>query len=209
MELAYEHFFELQPEELGFQLLGEAGFFTGGYRPTAKLKRELKEHLNPEDWAALEREVDAIHERAESAPTDVFPPFDHCDFIVEILIVATWVQVFEEPLSDIWLAAMSLHAAHVRQDDFLYGYLTSLIHQRERNEEHFLRGKGTLEAARRGGESSAENQRSDLQKILEFMAAKISAGVGIAQAARLAAKAGLGASAEANRRIWYRHRRNM
>lgn len=79
-------------------------------------------------------------------------------------------------------------------------------------EPHALRGEVIIRGASEGGKARRVAMYPRTKKILEYMAQHIDAGESIANAARLVFVKGgpehlLGASAEANRKLWSRHRK--
>jgi hypothetical protein len=111
------------------------------------------------------------------------------------------------PLSRLWYAVnmWSLYYAH--HDYIRVGYLWAEYRMRLLHEQDAFRGKKNVASARRGGEQRSKQLKSRSTHILDKMAAYVAAGKSVANAAQLAAKSGLGASAEANRKLWNRHRR--
>jgi len=113
---------------------------------------------------------------------------------------------FAEPLSRLWYAANLMSLFFVHQDDLRFGYLWAEYQLRIRSEVDTVRGKKLVRDARAGGKARAEKSTLHSQKILAAMAAHIGKGKSISNAASLAAKAGLGASMDANRKLWTRNR---
>ncbi|WP_149140710.1 hypothetical protein [Gemmobacter caeruleus] len=68
-----------------------------------------------------------------------------------------------------------------------------------------VRGLKVVTAASQGGHVRVRNMSPLTGKIITFMKTKITNGTSISSAASMAAKAGLGTSAEANRRLWNRY----
>ena len=79
---------------------------------------------------------------------------------------------------------------------------------RGKYKSHIVRGKGTLKAARSGGEGRRGKFEADTMERLSKMEWHIMQrpGMGIRWAAEQTFKNGLGASAVANRKLWYRHK---
>ncbi len=71
--------------------------------------------------------------------------------------------------------------------------------------EHALRGKGTKNAASKGGEARSVNAAAQRQKIITSMREYIAAGHSMSNAARLTAEKGLGTSQVGNTRLWSRY----
>ncbi|MBG6199961.1 hypothetical protein IWQ48_001079 [Labrenzia sp. EL_13] len=73
--------------------------------------------------------------------------------------------------------------------------------------DHALRGKRTKEAASEGGIARSSELSAQTKATLDEMNGLIKQGKSLSDAARFAFKNGFGTSANANRALWYAHRR--
>ena len=89
--------------------------------------------------------------------------------------MAWWVELFIEPLSDVWLAAMALHAQS-EDNDFAFGYLIAQIDRRHEVEPDFLRGKKSVESGRAGGNAKARLRLPASENILSEMRQLVAKG---------------------------------
>lgn len=112
-----------------------------------------------------------------------------------------------QPLSRLWYAISMMSLYYCHRDDLRLGYLWAEYQMRMRLEKDTLRGEAVVRSARRGGHSRGESRRASSEAIIAAMKDRISAGHSVANAARQTHKVGLGASPEANRKLWMRHRR--
>lgn len=122
-----------------------------------------------------------------------------------IFLRASWVELFSEKFSDLWLAAVAQHAYYIEEDDFAFGYLTCLLSQIWESEDHFLRGKNVAKSAGKGGLVKSFGFRPLRESILAEMQRLISRGSTRANAARMTFQRGLGTSESANAKLWDRH----
>lgn len=129
------------------------------------------------------------------------------DSAIDAFIVAAWVQLFEEPFQEVWLAAMASHAYVIQEDDFAFGYLIALLDQKKNSEGHFLRGKQTLRSAAQGGLAKSSATRPGTLRTLTELSRLVSDGHSLARSSELAFKNGFGASAIANKKLWSRNRK--
>jgi hypothetical protein len=74
------------------------------------------------------------------------------------------------------------------------------------NKEHAARGRKTIRASREGGKSRRGTLKAELGKRLTAMEELIAKGHSVNRAAQLAHERGCGPSADANRKLWNRHR---
>lgn len=164
-------------------------------KPTADIIAEIQAELGAENWGRIDRHLATLGDETDKEGHR------------RIFLVAAWAELFTEPFCEVWLAAMAQHAYYVLQNDYAFGYLTALLGQKQQNETHFLRGKKSVVSASAGGHARAEKSRSNTQAVLRAMERYIAAGKSVARAAELAQRNGHGTSAEANRKLWHRHRK--
>jgi hypothetical protein len=69
-----------------------------------------------------------------------------------------------------------------------------------------MRGRTNVQAARSGAEARARELADQTQVVLTAMKTQVAAGKSISRAATIVFRSGLGASPEANRKLWTRHR---
>ena len=112
-----------------------------------------------------------------------------------------------EPFSRLWYAANILALVYLHQNDFAAGILWSEYHLRLAHEADAMRGAKIKAAGSEGGRARVRALDTERQSVLSTMALYRSKGHSIANAARLAAEAGVGRSPEANRKLWGRHQR--
>ncbi len=176
-----------------FGALFDAGFLRGGDRSPTALAAEIKAEIGDVAWQGVEKHLSKLsNENDECRHRETF-------------LIACWAELFSEPYEELWLAAMAHHAYYVEENDFAFGYLTALLDQKRENETHFLRGKKTPESAHAGGLARRQQTTDKTRKVIHFMKPYVADGHSIANAARLAFKAGQGSSADANRKAWTRH----
>lgn len=83
-------------------------------------------------------------------------------------------------------------------------YKAALLKQR--HEKNALRGKKVGDSARAGGVARSGLLRSGVSEVLSEMSKLVENGHSISNAARLVKFKGIGSSAEANRKLWTRHK---
>lgn len=113
---------------------------------------------------------------------------------------------FVQPLSRLWYAVNMQALYYCHHDDILLGYLWAEYQMRLNIERNALRGEGVVKNAREGGIARGNETSSVSCKVIAAMEDKIASGKSISNAARLAFKAGLGSSPDANRKLWTRRR---
>lgn len=179
-----------------YQILIDAGFVSlRDEKSTAEISAEIQTKIGEENWRRVEAHLDRLgYKQDKNGRRRTF-------------LIACWTDLFEEPFSDLWLAAMAHHAYYVLEDDFAFGYLTALLDQRAQNERDYLRGKKGLDSARAGGRARAAKVRSDSDLRLGKMRGLVDAGHSVSRAAELTCRAGLGPSKSANAKLWHRHAR--
>lgn len=166
-----------------------------GQKPTLEIVGEIQAELGTKVWERIEQHLNTLADEAdENGHRRTF-------------LVAAWAELFTEPFSEVWLAAMAQHAYFVLQDDYAFGYLTALLDQKQQNEMHFLRGQKSIASASAGGQARAQKSRPNTQAVLRAMERHLEGGKSVARAADLAHRNGHGTSAEANRKLWTRHRK--
>jgi hypothetical protein len=158
-----------------------------------ELLSQVKARLNENIWAMISESLrpPAIEEGE--------------DDIRDVIIVGLWAELFAEPLSDLWLAAMAYHAFYAERNDFAFGYLTAQLDQRRETEEDFLRGRKSVESGKVGAEIRAKHSHAETERVLWEIKRLIERGHSISRAASIAAHGGVGTSASANRKLWDRH----
>lgn len=112
-----------------------------------------------------------------------------------------------QPLSRLWYAINMKALYYCHRNDLRLGYLWAEYRMRMRLEKDTLRGETVVKSARSGGLSRGESKRASSLAIIAAMKGRVSAGQSIANAARQTHRDGLGASPEANRKLWARHSR--
>jgi len=187
-ELCDDHGFSVT-----YGVLHDAGFLRGGDRSPTALAAEIKAEIGDVAWQGVEKHLSKLGNESDERTRK------------KSFLIACWAELFSEPYEELWLAAMAHHAYYVEENDFAFGYLTALLDQKRENETHFLRGKKSLERARAGGLARGQQQTDKTRKVIHFMKHYVADGHSIANAARLAFKAGQGSSAGANRKAWSRH----
>ncbi|WP_370301403.1 hypothetical protein [Pseudooceanicola sp.] len=188
----------MQSDEVSFDVLCKAGFFSGGWITSGRLRKELQSSMSSEEWSSVEQYAETLPSTPDSFGNG------HQQ---EVFWVALWAQQFAEPLGEIWLAAMAQHAAHVVGNKFALGYFTALLRQKATDEGHFLRGRKTLKSAKQGGEARSRQINPRTKTVISEMKLLMANGFTQADAARIAFKRKLGTSAEANERLFRRHRK--
>lgn len=198
VRLKWERLWELESSgsaSLSFELLSEAGFFAGGEMSIGRMRSEITEKV-----------TESVSEAISGQYQELVGDGGVCGQ-GEVYLVAVWAQLFAEPFDLIWLAAMALHAYSVERNDFAFGYLSAIIHQKMDKEGHYLRGKKTLRSASEGGQASSRMSRPRTAELVAAMQGYVDRGSTAANAARLAFnKDKLGTSISANRKAFARHR---
>ena len=196
MALDWEFYSELH-EDFGqgliFQVLDDNDLSIIDAERISKLHSEIENKVSTSAWKIFENQKIELSQNG----------FD--DGTIESFVVAVWVQLFSEPFGELWLAAMAKHAYYIKENDYAFGHLTSLLYQKQRNENDFLRGKATLNSARLGGLARSNQKKPLTQRVLSEMARLVASGKAITRSAQLAHRNGFGASAMANRKLWSRH----
>ena len=174
-------------EDRGFGLLSESRL--------SEVYSEIRHKISNVSLELIQHRLSAFDKESEPA------------FLKEVFIVALWAEIFEEPYSVFWLAAMAQHALYIRRNEYAFGYFAGLLDQRSHNEEHLLRGKHTLKSASDGGLARASKLRPQTSQTLREMKRLIEAGQSLSRAAALSHINGHGESDAANRKLWYRHQK--
>lgn len=197
--LQWQGFYQLDADhgmQASYDVLIDANFVAlSGEKPTEDIASEIRDRIGAVNWNRVERYLSTFGDKTDKEG------HRRC------FLIAVWAELFAEPFGELWLAAMAQHAYWVERDEFAFGYLTALLDQKKQNESHFLRGKKGLASAALGGQARAAQSKSGTQTVLMEMERHISAGKSITRAAELTCRAGLGATPEANRKLWYRHRK--
>lgn len=132
-----------------------------------------------------------------------FPPFTkpwlECAIIVEIEYLEFLVT--EEGISD---GLARVNAIYARQSAGKIGRMVEQYRWRFSYGRDALRGRGSVEAASSGGQTRAAELREQSAAVLTHMERLVGVGHSVRRAAELAHRAGLGASANANRQLWKR-----
>jgi hypothetical protein len=190
--LEYEHMNELH-SELGYAEISgpliKAGLWMLGPENRQRLVEEIKSELSAAVFEALSHRLDPA-----------IPGHDP-------FIIGLWAELFEEPLTDLWLAAMAYHAQYVG-NEFAYGYLTAMLSQRKMAESDVIRGRKTMESSRTGGAARGRLTQAGTQRVLTSMSELIAKGHSVNRAAALTADRGVGTSSGANRKLWLRHKQS-
>jgi hypothetical protein len=174
-------------------VLSEAGLWLLDATRRKSLAREVNARVSPAIWRLLEARIDPD------------PMDDDAVAMSDTLLVAVWAELFAEPLTDIWLAAMAMHAHHVERNDFAFGYLIAQIDHRRATESDFLRGKKSVDSGKLGGAARKSATAARTRKTIAEMRNLVGRGMSVRRAAELVAKRGVGASTEANKKLWNRH----
>lgn len=160
------------------------------------LVAQSKLRTSPAIWQLVEAAID---------PT----PMDEDGAIADALLVAVWAELFTEPLSDIWLAAMAMHAREIEGNDFAFGYFTAQLDHRKAAEADYVRGRKSVDSGKRGGAARKFAAAPRTLHILSEMQKLVDRGHSARRAAELVAKKGIGASTEANKKLWARHSKKV
>lgn len=136
------------------------------------------------------------------------PKEDHSPLWYAARMSATLAEldVVQAQGTDRWItpAELASLSAHLGCE---FGRLETEFRFKENNEDRALSGQSVADGGARGGRSTATNRKPQTQKILNAMAARVGK-MSIRNAARLTfERDGLGKSAEANRKLWGRHKR--
>ncbi|WP_306046220.1 hypothetical protein [Nioella sp. MMSF_3534] len=106
-----------------------------------------------------------------------------------------------------YLAAAIYFSAVAKRDDITVGYLfRELELTLSKVESDALRGKKILQFAKSANDVRRKELAAQRAQILAEMDHRIQAGKNVSEAARLAHEKGFGASKDANRQLYYRHR---
>jgi len=111
-----------------------------------------------------------------------------------------------KPLSRLWYAANMISLYYAHYDHLRLGYLWAEYQIRMRHETDSLRGKKSVASAQMGGAEHARAFENRRQRIIESIKRFVESGQSVSNAALLTFKNGLGSSAEANRKLWTRHK---
>ena len=133
------------------------------------------------------------------------------EVIRHVILARAWQNYFGELLSAQWLAAHALYEYYVRGDNFAFGVMSSELRRKIECEQSYLRGEKVRQGQKLGGEMRRGQTKPNSQKTLEEMRRLISGPrrMSISSAANIAAKNGLGASQDANRKLWYRNAKKL
>lgn len=196
-----------------------------GKRSVAELEEELRGSLGAEGWTQRRmwlnggvpetQEVSAAEIGIEHMPEWAGSKWTFRSSknsieekpFYEVFVRAHWAEVFAEPLSVVWIAAMAQHAHLVVKDNYAAGYLTALLDQKLKKEDLFVRGLVNKESTDAGGQKQADNALDNRTRVLaemERLLASEKGKRGVRWAAKAAAGNGVGTSESSNRQIWYR-----
>ena len=199
--LPWQAYNETNPDHgllLIFDLLQATPF---AYQVSAKTRERVREKIrrtvHKNYWRAFQHHLNEL-------PGDVGP--DERTAFEDVILCAIWADINTERFEPIWLAAMAQHAYWIEQNEYAFGYLVALLDQQRSNEPHFLRGQKAVVSASEGGKIRASKTRKSTDSVLAEMARLADNGQSISRAADLAYRNGFGASAGANKKLWYRHR---
>ncbi len=123
---------------------------------------------------------------------------------IDPFVVGVWAELYLEPLSDVWLAAMANHA-HEAGNYFAFGYLVAQLEHQDTTEPHFLRGRKSVESGKAGAAARAQQNSSRTTAVLAEMRRLTAGGHSMSSAAEIAAKNRVGTYAAANKKLWLRH----
>jgi hypothetical protein len=174
-----------------FRILKDANLSQLTSKKINKLITDIRSRVSPEKWTEIRLQLAHIKKLGQDRET---------------FVVSLWADLFFQPFSDLWLAAVAQRAHYVEEDDYAFGYLTAQLDRRGEFESHYIRGQAIYENARRGGEIRASQKAPGSQRILTFMRRLVNDGQSVKKAARSAYDQKLGSSPEANRRLWNRHK---
>lgn len=110
-----------------------------------------------------------------------------------------------EPLGRLWYAVNMLSLYYCQRDMLRLGFLWAEYQSRIRHEGDAARGRKSLDSAREGGARRSMLLSRASAETLQAMAQYVNDAHSVSNAARLAFKAGYGASMSANRKLWHRH----
>ena len=112
------------------------------------------------------------------------------------------------PLSRIWYVANMLRLYFIENDDMRLGFLWSEYRQRMQVEPSVALGRKIVAAAKRGGEARQASTIDRSSQIVSRIQSFIENGHSVSRAATLVADAGIGTSADANRKLFYRAKKD-
>jgi hypothetical protein len=176
------------------ETLDPLGLYILSENKRSELLEEIKTKIPKHSWSNLQAHFRNLKN-------------ENSNDLIDILIVAGWVDLFQEPFQEIWLAAMAKHAYYIEENDFAFGYLIALLDQKKNSEQHFLRGKQTLKSATLGGLAKSSSTKPQTQKTLTEISRLITTGHTASRASELAFKNGFGSSVGGNKKLWTRNRK--
>lgn len=199
--LQWQTFTELDPDH-GLQMIYEvleATPFSGPLSARARVDilAEVNAHVGRVTSELLNTEFERVEK--ETRPED---RESHKD----IILCAVWASINYQAFEPIWLAAMAQHAYWIEHDEFACGYLIAMLDQKLTKEKDFLRGRKSVQSGAEGARNKAAVQKKRTQQICSEMRRLVVNGLSVARAAEVAHKNGFGASAAANRKLWYRNK---
>ena len=180
-----------------FSILNDAGLIAITRKHQNRLLSDIQGKLNNSAWLKFSEHLLSIDNSEEIEGGG------------SVFIVAAWAELFSEPFGEVWLAAMAGHAYSVKGNDFAFGYMTSLLDQKQSNEEHFLRGSTILKGSKEGGAARRRNLSPITQKVLDEMVRLISSGHTAKGAAEVTARRKIGTSTVANLALWNRRKKKL
>lgn len=196
--LSWQTYSELQAdhgEGATYGILCDEKFGNLFARSTTEMLTELENELEPSAMARLEKFLDGLDDQEDASGCR------------KIFTTAVWAEMFAEPYSDVWLAAMAQHAYYIEGNSFAFGYLSALLDKKASAERDFLRGKVTAKSAGLGGKSRSSKFSPTREAILAEMRRLVARGFSRTNAARITHEKGLGSSQAANEKLWDRHRK--
>lgn len=123
-------------------------------------------------------------------------------FILEVA-----AAYFVRPLTRLWYAANLVSLYFVHQDDMTFGYLWAEYNVRLRHETDAVRGSKTKKSASAGGRVRGSKFSAQRQKVVSEIERLVQVGHSVSRASHLVFANGHGTSAEANRKLFYRARK--
>lgn len=123
------------------------------------------------------------------------------------LILEVAATHFLPPLTRLWYAANLMSLYYIHYDDIAFGYLWAEYNIRLRHEADAIRGVKTKASAGKGARARNSDFAPKRTEVLVEVQRLIDAGHSVSRASELAYSNGVGASAEANRKLYYRTRR--
>lgn len=195
-------------EQLSYQRLVS----TSVKRNETEFHRMLKSHDRIDDSGQVNNRIVEFVSESISDKNEILKSY--CDAAkslpvpenTALALVSLHVYQTEPPFTPLWLAAAAMHAKLTAKNDLAFGFLCALFDQVSLNATDLKAGRKSALGAREGARQLRAKNKPRSAAVLERMT-ELQRSHTVKRSAELAFNEGLGSSAEANRKLWVRHKK--